>query len=33
MASGFIDNFKGDQDSAKIVEIIAKFLGDPLKKF
>jgi hypothetical protein len=33
MATGFIDNFKGDEDSSKTLDIITKFMGDPLRKF
>jgi hypothetical protein len=33
IASGFIDNIKGDGDVAKKLEILTKFLGDPLKVF
>jgi hypothetical protein len=33
MAGGFIDNFKGDSDATKILEMMNKYLGDALKKF
>jgi len=33
MATGFVDNFKGDKDVGKLMEIIIKFAGNSLKKF
>lgn len=33
MASGFIDNFKGDSDVSKVLDVVNNFVGDALKKF
>ncbi|KAH8692479.1 hypothetical protein GQ44DRAFT_734077 [Phaeosphaeriaceae sp. PMI808] len=33
MASGFIDNFKKDEDASKVLDLLTKFIGDSLRKF
>jgi hypothetical protein len=33
MAIGFVDNFKGDKDVGKMMDIIIGFAGNSLKKF